>query len=66
MVKHVVSDNTVEFYSFPKKIMPVMAIFRPKMAQNGLFSKFFDPNFQFLNFIIPYPAHFFPEKMERE
>ena len=66
MVKHVVSDNTVEFYSFPKKIMPVMAIFRPKMAQNGLFSKFFDPNFQFLNFIIPYLTQIFPEKMERE
>ena len=32
MVKHVVSDNNVEFYSFPKKIMPVIAIFRPKMA----------------------------------
>ena len=43
MVKHVVSDNTVEFYSFPKKIMPVMAIFRPQIAQNGLFSRFFDP-----------------------
>jgi hypothetical protein len=32
MVKHVLGDNTVKFHSTPKKMMPIMAIFRPKMA----------------------------------
>jgi hypothetical protein len=32
MVKHVLGDNTVKFHSSPKKMMPIMAIFRPKMA----------------------------------